>query len=429
MSNNLIIPDRPRKKSRRMGQVNVVSREEYAESDLNTRVELIKGLIPIGLMEVAALLQEEVEQLTGGWHARKGDAEAGVRYGSNPGSVRLGGQRIPVRVPRVRGDDGEIPLQSYRSLHAGSGEVDDALLKRVLYGVSCRNYESAAEAIPGAIGLSSSTVSRSFVAASAAQLKKFNERDLSGEEYVAIFLDGKSFAGSMMVIALGITIHGKKRPLGFVETDTENKKVITRFLRSLLARGLDVSKGILVIIDGAKGLRAGVKAAFSGRVVVQRCAWHKRENVVSYLPKADQASWSKRLQRAMDRPTYKEAYSSLQALLKELDDINQSAADSLREGFEELLTLHRLGLFAQLGRSFKTTNCLENVNSLLEKRCGKVNHWKNSNQRHRWVAAALLDIEPRFRTVCGFNHLPALREAVGRELKIKKTAAAVSKAA
>lgn len=336
---------------------------------------------------------------------------------------------MPVRVPRVRGDHGEIPLKSYQALHMGGGEVDEALLKRVLYGISCRNYEDAAEAIPGAIGLSSSTVSRSFVAASAAQLKKFNERDLSSEEYVAIFLDGKSFAGSMMVVALGITIHGKKRPLGFVETDTENKKVITHFLRGLLARGLDVSRGILVIIDGSKGLRAGVNAAFSGRAVIQRCAWHKRENVISYLPKGDQASWSKRLKRAMDRPTYREAHSSLSALLKELDDINQSAADSLREGFEELLTLHRLGLFAKLGRSFKTTNCLENLNSLLEKRCGKVNHWKNSNQRHRWVAAALLDIEPRFRTVCGFNHLPALREAVGRELKIKKTAAAVSKAA
>lgn len=34
----------------------------------------------------------------------------------------------------------------------GSGEVDAALPKRVLYGISCRNYEAAAAAIPGAIG-------------------------------------------------------------------------------------------------------------------------------------------------------------------------------------------------------------------------------------------------------------------------------------
>jgi hypothetical protein len=81
------------------------------------------------------------------------------RYGSNRGSVRLGGQRVPIRVPRVRGEEGEVPLTSYRKLR-GSGEVDEVLLRRVLYGISCRNYEGAAESVPGAIGLSSSTVSR-----------------------------------------------------------------------------------------------------------------------------------------------------------------------------------------------------------------------------------------------------------------------------
>ena len=83
-------------------------------------------------------------------------------------------------------------------------------------------------AIPGAIGLSSSTVSRGFVQASAAKLREMQERDLSGEDVVALFLDGKSFADAMMVIALGITLSGEKRFLGFVETDTENEKVLTR---------------------------------------------------------------------------------------------------------------------------------------------------------------------------------------------------------
>ena len=102
------------------------------------------------------------------------------------------------------------------------GDVDDLLLRRVLYGISCRNYEAAAEVIPGAIGLSSSTVSRGFIQASAAQLRAFQERDLSGEDVVAVFLDGKTFADATMVIALGITLTGEKRFLGFVETDTEN---------------------------------------------------------------------------------------------------------------------------------------------------------------------------------------------------------------
>ena len=75
------------------------------------------------------------------------------------------------------------------------------LLRRVLYGISCRNYEMAAESIPGAIGLSSSSVSRAFVSASAAKLKVFQERDLSAEKFVAVFVDGKTFAEDTMVIA------------------------------------------------------------------------------------------------------------------------------------------------------------------------------------------------------------------------------------
>lgn len=417
------------KKSRRLGPVEVIDRAAYAAMDLDTRVDLILGLIPLGLMHVEETLKQEVEQLAGLKHARKVDGDWGSRYGTNPGSVRLGGQRLPIRVPRVRGEAGEIPLQSYRRLHTGGGDVDEALLRRVLYGISCRNYEQAAESVPGAIGLSSSTVSRSFVQASASELKKFQERDISEADYVAIFLDGKTFADATMVIALGITMTGEKQFLGFVETATENEKVVSSFLRSLLARGLDISQGILAIIDGGKGLRTAVRRVFTRRALVQRCAWHKRENVVGYLPKRDQASWRRRLQRAMDRPIYQEARSDLEALQAELEVVNQSAAASLREGFDELLTLHRLGIFGQLGRSLKTTNCLENVNGLVEERCAKVDCWKNSNQRHRWLATALLDIEPRLRRVMGYRHLRALREALKRELKLGETADSLARAA
>ena len=56
--------------------------------------------------------------------------------------------------------------------------------------------------------------------------------------------------------------------------------------------------------------------------------------------------------------------------------------------------------------SFRTTNCIENVNSLLEQLTHNVRRWTNSSQRHRWVATALLDIEPRLRRVKGYRHLP-----------------------
>ena len=145
--------------------------------------------------------------------------------------------------------------------------------------------------------------------------------------------------------------------------------------------------------------------------MVQRCQWHKRENVVSYLAKTEQPLWRQRLQRAYHRPEYDEAVAALRQLHGELEDRNPSAARSLTEGFDETLTLHRLGLYGVLGRALKTTNCLESINALVEERCAKVDRWQNSRQRHRWLATALVDIEPRLRKVMGYRHLPKLRDA------------------
>ena len=99
--------------------------------------------------------------------------------------------------------------------------------------------------------------------------------------------------------------------------------------------------------------------------------------------------------------SYDEALAALQSLQHELEDRNQSAAGSLAEGLDETLTLHRLGVYGVLGRSLKTTNGLESINALIEERCAKVDHWQNSSQRHRWLATALLDIDPRLRKVMG----------------------------
>ena len=199
---------RKRKKGRRLGAVDVIDREEYAGLEVDAKVELIRSLVPLGLMHIEELLDEEVTALAGERYARKDPSVGGRRHGSNPGTVGLAGQRVPIRVPRIRHvTEREIPLRSYEALH-GDRAVNDLLLRRVLYGISCRNYAAAAEAIPGAIGLSGSTVSRAFVEASAAKLRELQERDLSREDVVALVLDGKTFAEATMIVALGITMTG-----------------------------------------------------------------------------------------------------------------------------------------------------------------------------------------------------------------------------
>ena len=230
-----------------------------------------------------------------------------------------------------------------------------------------------------------------------------------------------------MIIALGITVEGEKIPIGFVQAATENERVCRQFIGSLINRDLNYDKGLLCIIDGSKGLYAALTKALSGYVVIQRCQWHKRENVMSYLPKNKQDEikacavmilYGKARQHAYDLPTYKEAKTALLSLKSELAQINEDALKSLEEGLEETLSLHRLGLMPHLKQSFRTTNCIESLNSMVAQITRNVKRWTNSNQRRRWLATALLDIQPRLRRVKGYKSLPRLRRALQKDLKI-----------
>jgi transposase-like protein len=90
----------------------------------------------------------------------------------------------------------------------------------------------------------------------------------------------------------------------------------------------------------------------------------------------------------------------------------EKAAASLREGLEETLTLHRLGLFEELGRSLETTNGIENLMGQVAQRIDKVNRWHHSPQRHRWMALALSEAESRMRRITGYADLPKLQAAL-----------------
>jgi putative transposase len=398
--------------------------EESLSLDFNTKVQMIQALIPIGLMAVGEQLEEEVKQLAGERYSRQGGLARHHRWGSQPRSIYLSDQKMCIDVPRVRNSlkNEEVPLDTCQSLQSPR-QADEGLLRRVLMGLSCRNYASCAEAIPEAFGLSPSTVSRRFIQASSRKLKELAERDLSAYDFVALFIDGKTFAEDGMIIALGVTVTGEKIPLGFIQTATENERVVKSFLEGLLGRGLSIEQGILCVIDGAKGLYSAIGKVFQDRALIQRCQWHKRENVVSYLPKGQQGTWRRRLQRAYEKPTYEEASTALNRLKPELKLLNESALASLEEGLEQTLTLHRLGLFKQLGISLKTSNCIESVMSLVGQYTDKVDYWKNSSQKHRWIASALLEIETRLRRIKGYRYLPLLRLALQQRLKLSKEAA------
>ena len=411
---------------RRKSATGQMVRPEPAEGEAPSAVTIamIQALIPLGLRAVEEALQAEVAALAGPRYAREATPSAVVRWGAQRGSVYLADQKLPIEVPRVRdrAAGAELPLATYAALQTPRGH-DVGLFRRVLGGLSCREYEAAAEAVPEAFGLARTSVSRRFIRASARELQRLQERRLDDAEWLVLVLDGKTFAGDQLVVALGVTATGEKRILGLVQTASENRRVLASFLRELGERGLPLDHPLLSVLDGAKGLRAAVREVFSD-IPVQRCQRHKRENVVSYLAKHEQPTWRRKLQAAYAQPSYAAAKRALTRLQHELQLRNASAAASLAEGLEETLTLHRLGVAAELSVSFKTTNLIESVMARLEAKTHRVTRWRTSDQKLRWCAAALWGMERQFRRVKGYRHLPLLKQALTTKLVSSPAAAA-----
>ena len=247
-------------------------------------------LIPVGLQAIEEELQSEVSKLAGARYTRTHPDLK--RWGCNEGSVFLGDQKVSIVVPRVRNilQGKEVPLSSYRDFQ-NPRSIDEIVFKRLINGISTLKYEKAALEVPATFGIKKSSVSRKFIRVSARKLKECLERDLSGYDIVSIFIDGKGFAENEIIIALGIPLEGEQVILGFIESSTENARVCRDFMNELINRGLNTDNEILFVIDGAKGIYKGIKNALSEKAVIQRCQWHKRENILKYLDKKHQSNF------------------------------------------------------------------------------------------------------------------------------------------
>jgi len=368
------------------------------------------------------LLQDEVEQKAGEKYTRAKPYDGRFsRWGYNPGSVRIGEEKVKMEIPRLYDNKAEetVGLENYQKLK----EIElpsEQLLKKIILGLSEHDYKTVTQQAIESFGLSQSSVSRAFMEQSSKILEDFEKRDLSHYDFVALVIDGKHLLKEQVVIALGVTNTGDKIPLGFIQTTTENSRAVKGLLQNLIARNFQFTEGLLAIIDGAKGLAKAIKETFGEFVVIQRCQWHKRENVVSYLKEEDEAHYRGKLQRAYLEPEYHTAKAKLLEIRDELKEINRNAAKSLEEGLEETLTIHKLGLVEELGKSLTTTNIIENLNSQLNKYVGRIKRWVNPEMQARWVATALVEVEHKMRRINNHKKLYLLRTALKSELKLEQ---------
>jgi putative transposase len=368
----------------------------------------------IGVLDL--LLAADVERLVGP-KGRHNSQRAAVRHGTQAGRVTLGGRRVRVDRPRVRTVDGtaEVSLPAWEAF-ATTELLDQLTLERMLAKLSTRRYQAGLEPVGAAVeqtatGTSKSAVSRRFVAATERALAELLAADLSGLDLVALLFDGVRVAEHCCVVALGITLDGTKVPLGLAEGATENATVVRDLLAGLRDRGLDTTRPILVVIDGAKALRRAVDDVFD-HPVIQRCQLHKLRNVTDRLPEAVASTVAKKMRRAYHHADPLIAQAELETMARELDRSHPGAAASLREGLAETLTIGRLGVPPTLARTLRSTNSIESMIAICRDHAANVKRWRDGQMVLRWVAAGMGEAATQFRRVNGYLHLPALRAAL-----------------
>jgi len=387
------------------------AKEELEEVIREGKRALDACMLDLGRMLAETLMLAEREQIAGADY--RPSREGLEKWGFQRGSVYLGDQKVSVMHPRLRAYDTEMALQSYERLKKPK-EFSEEMLLRALRGLSGRKYREAITDLGEEFGVSPSSISNRLVEATAEKLKALRERDLSDFEAFALFIDTLHRGDAAFTIALGIDLQGKKRVLGFWEGATENQAIASSLLSDMESRGLKLSEEIIFVTDGGKGIIKALRDRFGAGLIHQRCTIHKDRNLQHHLPKRYRREAHRRFRNALALKDHDEARAALEDLEKWLRQINESAADSLLEAKEEILTLHRLEIPALLRRTLHSTNPIESMFGTVRFSERNVKHRSSSRMSQRWLAAVLLHAEEGFRTLKGFRCIPEVIERIKR---------------
>lgn len=367
-----------------------------------------------GKQVLAAMMEEDRTRLCGPAGRPDPDRRA-LRGGHTRSWVVLGGRRTPIRRARARavvGDEMSLPSMVWASQ---ADPLNAATLSAIAAGVSGRRYAGTLDALPPGCeerSISRSSVSRRFVALSAARLAEWLASPLGKLDLPVIMIDGIHFRGRVVLVALGVDAKGEKHVLALREGHSENATLVRALIADLVERGLDPETARLWVIDGAKALRRAIGEHFGNSALVQRCQIHKLRNVLGHLPNEIHAS----VRRAMNDAWHTEnpalALKQLQRLAGSLAREHPGAASSLREGMEETLTLGRLGIDGALYRTLRTTNAIENLNGSVAHYTRNVRRWRDGQMLVRWIGAALLEARRGFRRLRGYRDIRKLCAAL-----------------
>lgn len=370
-----------------------------------------RGLMNLALAAFTKLAEEMMQWEASTLAGPKNQANASrenSRWGTQAGYCVVGGQKVPLKRPRVRDvRDREVPLGSYEMLQQTS-LMEDSVWHKIMHGLTTRRYGEVVRELEQAYGIEKSTVSEHFIEASRQRLQKLLGRPLGAHAICAMMIDGTCFEDQQVVVAIGLTLQGHKVILGLHQGATENATVVKHLLEDIQQRGVDFDVPRLYVLDGGKGLHAAVRKMAGKCALIQRCQVHKIRNVVDHLTEEYQSAIRYKMRSAYSMREQGDAKRALDALLHELMHLNPSAARSLEEGLAETLTMHKLRLPENLRRTLSSTNLIESAFSTVETVCRNVKRWQGGDQYLRWVASGLIWAESRWNRIQGYRELPIL---------------------
>lgn len=408
--------------TRPTGEVNHLSVDELrAVLGPNFEEALTSGVTEyfaqIGRRVAEALIAGEVDSLCGVKHSRKKNGEA-VRWGTQKGSITIRGVKEPIEKPRVRTADGkeEIDLETYAAF-SRKEPLRDQAIALIGSGVSTRSFAHVVRKEMRHHGISKSAVSTRVIASTKEALERFLSRRWDSYNFVAVLLDGVRIGETFVIVAVGVDKSGYKHVLGWQIGSTESATTCRDLLRKLVDAGLKADRDYLFILDGSKALKVAVQERFGTDATIQRCQEHKIRDVESYLPVRFRKRYRVLLQGAFNCPTYNQASTKLQKIRAQLRRISEPAANSLTEGLEHTLTLHKLGISGGVRESLRTTNIIESTFARLRHTTRNVSSWTDCEQVERWLAFGLLKAESGFRRIPGYRQLSKLERQVSAALQ------------
>ena len=266
-----------------------------------TSSSLIDQIVREGARKMlAAALQAEVEAYIAAFADERDEAgrRLVVRNGSHaPREVLTAAGAIEVKAPRV--NDKRIDEESGKRRRFSSAilpawcrktpQLSEVLPLLYLHGLSSGDFVPAlGQFLGSSAGLSASVITK-LTEQWRAEQRAFAARDLSGVDYVYLWVDGIHVNIRLeehklcLLVMIGVRADGRKELVALSDGYRESSESWADLLRDAKRRGM--SAPVLVVGDGALGFWSALAEVFP-QARAQRCWFHKIANVLGAMPKS-----------------------------------------------------------------------------------------------------------------------------------------------